>query len=101
MERCTVCGANDVDFHHWEYSTNRGVVLCRKCHSFIHQEDARPSKDRAWKLVAIARLVKRHYDVNGPSTVDSLMERYNIPEDYRGAVDTPSKYDSGLESYET
>jgi hypothetical protein len=37
MDKCAVCESTEtVDFHHWDYEHDIGVLLCRDCHNYVH-----------------------------------------------------------------
>ena len=37
-ENCPLCDDEaDLEFHHWDYDKNVGVMLCRECHNYIHE----------------------------------------------------------------
>jgi hypothetical protein len=90
-QECRVCGVvGDHDFHHWDYHSGRGVILCRECHSKVHDGGkAKPSDSMGdeWKLYAIKNLVEVHLE-NHASKADSelICERYNIALSNQGIV---------------
>lgn len=95
FQKCAVCSRqDDVDFHHWDYQTNQGVYLCRECHEFIHADLSRPSEGEGeeWITKAIPRLLKRHDRHNEDNSIQHVMSRYNIPDEYRGIVKQPRKF---------
>jgi len=49
--RCPCCGKSEVyldeiDFHHWDYDSHDGILVCRGCHESIHDgHEAYPDTD--------------------------------------------------------
>ena len=100
MKKCRCCGRSDqecqIDYHHWDYQTNAGVHLCRKCHTFIHdgkraleQTDELPHGEN-WKIPASNRMVGLHEKIHGRcESWEDFFKRYQIPmnEDYEHIFD--------------
>jgi len=61
---CAVChkwtpDGEDLDFHHWDYESHKGILVCRECHDCIHStDDAYPGSD-GWVKIAAENAVKR------------------------------------------
>lgn len=105
-ETCPLCGEdNPLDFHHWQYEPrDRGVMICRPCHNFIHdgrwgrghQEGNKFSKTRQeqeelaqewsnaagvkfenWRDLAFANLIWAHFMMNNenwPKSVTTISD---------------------------
>lgn len=90
-DHCRLCGSGgDLDFHHWQYSDDTGCLLCRDCHSYIHEPDgARPREGpgNEWVEHALRRLLERHSThrpfIRAP---EKVVEHYSLPEKYHPRV---------------
>lgn len=83
---CPLCDDRRHDglvYHHWCYTTDEGVELCRDCHEYLHADgDSTPMNDARWIEAALERLVDRHIDVHGrPESAGQVIDRYGVPRD--------------------
>jgi len=90
--KCPLCGSRTtLDFHHWTYRPERGIYLCRDCHSYIHEpKGARPSESSgdAWLIKATEQLIYRHREeVEKYPTLSEVMGRYDIPDDVSSIIE--------------
>lgn len=108
--RCEICSSpGNLDFHHWDYSFDIGILICRDCHEFIHGgqgERVRDQQERReehygedWICEAASRLVildikyhQEEYEFDdligliSPQYFDHIVRKYNLPNFH------PSKY---------
>lgn len=82
FQNCTICDCvGDHDFHHWDYETERGMVVCRDCHAQLHNGDkARPSQSMGdeWLIYALKNLVKLHLNHGGEPNSNEIVRKYNL-----------------------
>jgi len=70
----------DMDFHHWDYDLDIGVLLCRSCHEQIHQHK-RASEQGNWKKKTYENLILAHEKHHGEiEDWETFWERYNLTE---------------------
>jgi len=85
---CPLCRKIDyeLEFHHWDYETDRGVKICRRCHTFIHDEKTayeqrqdvlKGSSLNGWLSAAIMNLILRDMFFNSKN-----VKEYNKRRDY-------------------
>lgn len=78
---------DDYDFHHWDYETNVGCALCRRCHTVIHNrmrasDQSRLSPTGDWRDEAFAILLKEyklHRPLSLPNSAELAKVRLNVP----------------------
>jgi hypothetical protein len=87
--RCPICGQPDngaieFDFHHWDYDTDQGLQLCRKCHQHAHRymtvrQQREHERVDDWKEDAARRMINRleRKRVTEPWSI----ARLNLPEE--------------------
>jgi len=61
--------SNKFEFHHWDYKNHDGVILCPKCHEYIHDgvraRDQHGGPEGDWKITAYNNLVNLYERHNG------------------------------------
>jgi hypothetical protein len=91
---CAVCDdwgrSSDFEFHHWDYQNHNGVILCSKCHGYIHDgvraRDQYAGPEGDWKITAYNNLVNLYERHNGKiEDWEKFWKRLNI-ENYDFAV---------------
>ena len=112
MSECPICAEeDDLDFHHWIYSGNlsrdyiesseeKGVKLCRDCHTLIHSPDgARPTDVEKgdfqsfwtglrWQRYSILFLPYIYlYKTGKIPEKEEMIEKMNIPDEFEKYVE--------------
>jgi len=85
---CSICDTyRAVEQHHWQYRhDNREeitITVCRECHEALHV-GARPRdySGYAWLDACVSNLIELDQRHNNPDSIDSILERYGLPEWY-------------------
>jgi hypothetical protein len=86
--RCAVCytwtpDGDDLDFHHWDYESNDGILVCRECHDAIHSTEGAYPGSEGWVAEAagnaLARAIKLRVDDWSGCDLDEVFEWLNLP----------------------
>jgi hypothetical protein len=79
-ESCQMCNTvqSGLDFHHWNYRTERGCHLCRDCHDKVHEGGAHPKTTVDWLQGALANTVYYHLENGGTENAKKIEETYSL-----------------------
>jgi hypothetical protein len=78
-DECPCChSVKDLDEHHWSYSPEVTVDICRSCHVYLHDNKRVREQGENWQQECLERLAMLDA-IHNPGE-GRLLNRYNIPE---------------------
>lgn len=103
---CAVCytwtpDGDDLDFHHWDYESDDGILVCRQCHDAIHSTEGAYPSSEGWVVEAarnaLARSIKLRVDGESgcdlDEVLDEVFEWLDLPSSVEQELRETSEYD--------